>query len=99
MYNTDLIDIMRDHEGWWFKKERCWQFPLWKLEPLYDELTEKHYKVEIVKLIEDKKKERKQKKLDVDYWKEKDVVSVYGTCKKCGAGGFVGKDGLCSRCR
>ena len=59
IYNTDLVDIMREHRGWWFRKEKCWQFPLWKLEPLYDELTSKHYNVEITKLIEQPKKEQK----------------------------------------
>ena len=98
MYNTDLVEIMQDHKGWFFRKERCWQFPLWKLEPLYDELTSKRYNVEITKLIEQPKKEdKKQKK--IDYWMDKDTVAVFGTCTKCGQRGFVGKDNLCVKCK
>ncbi|GAH45483.1 unnamed protein product [marine sediment metagenome] len=99
IYNTDLIDIMRSHRGWWFKGEKCWQLPLWKLEPLYDELTDKHYKVEIVKLIEEPKKPKPKQQYDIDYWADKDVMSVWGECKKCGRGGFVGKNELCARCK
>jgi len=98
MYNPDLIDIMREHKGWWFRKEKAWQFPLWKLEQLYDDLKKNHYNVEITKLIEKpKKKDKNQTK--IDYWADKDVISVYGKCKKCGQGGFVGKNGLCVRCK
>jgi len=100
MWNPDLVEIMRDHKGWWYRKEKCWQFPLWKLEPIYDELTSKHYSVEITKLIEKpKKKDKNQTKLKIDYWKDKDVIQVYGKCKKCGQGGFIDKNGLCTRCK
>ena len=98
MWNPDLVEIMRDHKGWWYRKEKCWQFPLWKLEPLYEELTKKQYSVEITKLLEKSKKE-KTKQVKIDYWKDKDVIGVYGTCKKCGGGGFIGKDGLCTKCK
>jgi len=100
MYNTDLVEIMQSHNGWWYRKERCWQMPLWKLEALYDELTTKKYSVEITKLIEQPKKEDKeQTKLDIDYWEDKEVIAVLGKCKKCGQGGFVDKDSLCVRCK
>jgi len=49
MYNTDLVDIMNDHDGWWNRKERCWQFPNHKFDRLYDELTDKMYRVRIIK--------------------------------------------------
>jgi len=101
IYNTDLIDIMRENRGWWFKKEKCWQFPLWKLEPLYDELTAKRYNVEITKMIEQPKKEKPkpQKRLNIDYWKEPGIISKYGKCKECGKGGFVDKNELCVLCK
>lgn len=102
MYNTDLVEIMQEHEGWWYRKEKCWQFPLWKLEALYDDLTKKMYRVEITKLVEQPKKEDKnQKKLEIETntWKDKEVLSVYGKCKKCGQGGFVNKEKLCVKCK
>ncbi|GAH93250.1 unnamed protein product, partial [marine sediment metagenome] len=49
MYNNDLVDIMRKHKGWWIRYEKCWQFPLWKFEEFYDDLTNNKYKVEIRK--------------------------------------------------
>jgi len=50
MWNDDLVDIMREHNGWWNKKERAWQFPNYKFDELYDELTKKMYKVRIMRL-------------------------------------------------
>jgi len=49
MYNTDLVDIMNDNNGWWYRKERCWVFPNNKFDSLYDELTKKMYKVRITR--------------------------------------------------
>lgn len=100
MYNIDLINIMQKHRGWWFRKEKAWQFPLWKLEDVYDDLTKEHYNVEITKLIEQPKKEdKKQTKLNIDYWKDKDVIGVYGKCIKCGNAGFIDKNKICGRCK
>ena len=38
------------------------------------------------------------KKKGIDYFKDKDVVSVMGNCKKCGNYRSISKDGLCVRC-
>jgi len=98
MYNPDLIDIMREHQGWWFRKEKCWQFPLWKFDAIYDHLKREKYSVEI-RALEEKKKPEKQTKLEIDYWLDKEVVSVPGNCKKCGEWHFLNKDGICVKCR
>jgi len=50
MWNDDLVDKMRDHNGWWNKKERAWQFPLYKFSEVYDDLTKSLYRVKILKL-------------------------------------------------
>ena len=50
MWNDDLVDKMREHNGWWNNKERAWQFPLYKFEQIYDDLTKSLYRVEILKL-------------------------------------------------
>lgn len=52
MYNDDLIDIMREHSGWWYKKERCWQFPVSKFSELYDDLKKNLYAVDVLNLEE-----------------------------------------------
>jgi len=102
MYNTDLIDIMREHGGWWFKKEKAWQFPIGKLTEVYERLTNEKYNVQIIKLEEKPKipktsfKMKKQEPFDM--FKNPDVVSVGGTCKKCKQHHFIGKDGLCVEC-
>lgn len=49
MYNIDLLDIMRSHNGYYFKKEKAWIFPVYKQSELYNELTNKHYNVIFVK--------------------------------------------------
>ena len=98
MYNTDLVDIMQEHQGWWFRKEKCWQFPLWKFEAVYDHLSKEKYKIEIKK-IEEKEKPKTQTKLEIDYWAEPDVVAVPGNCKQCGEWHFLNREGLCHICR
>jgi hypothetical protein len=52
MYNDDLVDIMREHNGWWFHNEKCWQFPVNRLSEIYDDLTSKMYRVSITPLKE-----------------------------------------------
>lgn len=48
-YNTDLIDIMREHKGWYFKHDKSWVFPLSKFEKIKDELIHLMYDVRISK--------------------------------------------------
>lgn len=48
-YNEDIIDIMRDYNGWYFKHDKSWVFPLDKLSEIRDELIHNMYKVEIKK--------------------------------------------------
>ena len=52
MYNTDLVDIMNEHKGWWKSKDRYWQFPIWKFQEVYDDLKKNLYAVDIVTLEE-----------------------------------------------
>jgi len=47
-YNSDLVDIMRDHNGYYFRKEKAWIFPVEKLYTIKDELTQKMYSVKII---------------------------------------------------
>ena len=103
IYNTDLVDIMHDHKGWFFYKEKAWVFPASKLGELRDELKRKMY---IVKIIKDEGQrtipERKapvNRTLDDNVWNDKEVLFVAGKCKKCGQYGFIGKSGLCVRCK
>jgi len=102
MYNTDLIDIMREHDGWWFKKEKAWQFPIGKLTEVYEHLTNERYNVTIIKLEEKPKESRKPfkltKQIPLDMFKNPDVVSIGGICKECKQYHFIGKDGLCVEC-
>lgn len=37
-------------------------------------------------------------KEDIDPFKDKDIISVLGNCKKCGEYGFINKEGLCVKC-
>lgn len=98
-YNTDIIDIMRQHRGWWNRKEKAWQFPVSKFQELYDNIKQNHYATEIRKLEDKEYKPRKpkpQKTLDV--WSDPDTVSVAGHCKECGLWHFLNKSGVCLMC-
>ena len=46
-YNPDLVDIMKDHGGWYIPKTKSWQFPLNKLDAVQDSLREDGYRVHI----------------------------------------------------
>jgi len=106
MYNTDLVDIMRDHNGWWFRKEKAWQFPVGKLTELRDHLTKEKYNVTITKLEETqerafrgKKSPIKTKQVPLDMFDNPDVVSVPGHCKSCKQYHYLDREGYCLECR
>ena len=101
MYNTDLIDIMREHDGWWFRREKAWQFPIGKLTEVYDHLTNEKYNVQITKLEEKERPKRtfkSTKQTSLDMFKNPDVVSIPGYCKECKQYHFIGRDDLCVKC-
>lgn len=101
MYNTDLVDLMHMHNGYFFRKEKAWVFPLSKLEELRDELVKRMYNVHIVKEQGQAtlpKEQEAPRQAVTDVWKEDSVFLVAGHCKKCGNYGFCSKDGLCGRC-
>jgi len=99
MYNTDIIDVMRDHNGWWNRKDKAWQFPISKFQEVYDDIKQHHYATEIQKMEGQEKpvrKPRPQKTIDV--WSNPDTVSVAGHCKECGLWHFLNKEGMCLMC-
>lgn len=49
-YNSDLVEIMQSHNGRWHPKEKCWSFPLNKLQEIRDELTQKMYQTSVTKV-------------------------------------------------
>ena len=49
-YNSDLVEIMQIHKGWWHGKEKSWSFPLFKLKEIRDELEQKMYQVSVTKV-------------------------------------------------
>lgn len=48
-YNTDLIDIMHDFNGFYIHTEKSWQFPSSKLSILRETLKHKMYDVRLIK--------------------------------------------------
>lgn len=104
MYNTDLIDIMREHHGYFFRKEKAWVFPAQKQSELYNELTAKLYRVEIMNPQNQTtfnlkpRVERPKKEPTFNPWDDEGVFVVLGTCKACNQYVFVNKDKLCVRC-
>jgi len=96
-YNLDLVEIMRNYNGYFFRKEKAWCFPIHKYQDIKDELTKKMYSVEVKKVSAKEKPKYVQKKINV--FDDPDVVSVSGTCKKCKQGAQVDENGLCVRCK
>lgn len=89
MYHYKLYDVMKKHKGFWFKKEKCWIFSENKLGELQSDIEKLHHKVSIIS---------DGGKIE-NIFDDEDIVSVYGHCKKCGNGGFIGRDELCTKCK
>ncbi|MFW6130047.1 MAG: hypothetical protein ACOC56_02610 [Atribacterota bacterium] len=47
-YNEDLVEIMRDFNGFWNKKQKAWFLPAYKKSELRDELVRRMYNVVIL---------------------------------------------------
>lgn len=88
---------MRDCEGWYFKKEKAWTFPIKRFQKVYDALKDAGYTVNTTMEVPKPSRERKVTKKES--FSNPDVIAVYDVCEKCGLDNFVGRDGLCSLCR
>ena len=95
-YNLDLVEIMRKHKGYFFRKEKAWCFPIHKLDEIRDELTHKMYNVQTKAVSTPPKPVYVQKKINV--FDNPDVISVAGICKKCKQYTQVYENGVCGRC-
>lgn len=91
-YDTDLVDIMRSHKGYFYRGEKAWVFPSHKYDAIRSELKSKHYDVRFVTSATQTTFATKRKE-------KSEVLSTFGHCKKCGEGAFCNKDGLCVRCK
>ena len=83
IYNVDLLDVMREHKGWWNKKEKAWIFSLHKLPALQDNLSSKMYRIRII-----------TEKPTIP----NEEVCVEGMCKKCYSLVLVNRKRLCKKC-
>jgi len=103
MYNTDLVDIMRSHKGYFFRADKSWVFPEAKRTDLYDELTSKgynvHYLTPMSKAPVQIPLKHEEKEFDKDHPDYGDAFMVAGHCKKCNKWGFLFRDGLCGECK
>jgi len=92
-YDPKIVSVMRTYKGWYRGQPvKHWQFKPHMETEIIEALKKKGFFVRIFSKNPPKKKKP-------DPFAEKDVISVYGKCKKCGEHGFVGKDGLCTRCK
>lgn len=94
-YNTDIIEIMREHHGRWKRNDKCWTFPLTLKSKLIDTLQQKKYRVQIVS---SKEAQKKQVVDSTHYFDDKDVILVWGLCKKCNQKKLIGQDCMCVKC-
>lgn len=100
-YNSDLVDIMREEDGLWHRKDKNWIFPLSKLSQIREALVSKKYRVKIISETNEEKSKRfnqRRKKSREELFKDKDIISVWGVCSSCKQECFIGKDGICTRC-
>ena len=101
-YNEDIIDVMRAHKGYWYKKDKSWVFPETKRTELYNELTSKGYNINYLTpmsqtTLETPVKKKVEKVEEIDPWKD-GAFMMAGYCIKCGTWGFCYKSGICGRC-
>jgi len=93
-YNKDLVDIMRELEGWWMNKKKCWMFPTSMLSRVREKLVSEGYKVNILK----EKEQEKIKDNFEDRFNDPDVIGVYGNCSVCGGYESLNKEKKCRKC-
>ena len=91
-FEQPLYQIMKSYNGYYYKPNKCWIFPLKEFEKIKKDIKEKGYPVTIL-VKED------QSTFVENVFDEPDVIAVYGKCKKCGSEGFVNKESLCILCR
>lgn len=100
-YNSDLVDIMREEDGLWHRKDKNWIFPLTKLSQIREALVSKKYKIKIISETDKEKSKRfnqPRKKSREELFKDKDIISVWGVCSSCKQECFIGRDGICVKC-
>ena len=97
-YNSDLVDLMRELGGWYIYKKMCWMFPATRKQEVIDKIKDERYRVTVLEDKEPTVKEVKQQPIS-ERFKDPDVVSVWGLCKKCNEKKFVGIDCICGQCR
>jgi len=97
-YNEDLVEIMRDMDGWWIYKKMCWMFPASKKSEIIDKLKECKYKVNILPDVDYERKKVEYKYDIKKVFEDEDVTQVWGLCKKCNQKKFINKNCLCTEC-
>lgn len=90
-YDQKIVKLMQNlktqlHAGRYQKYPvPHWEFPISDQRSVIEYLKSAHLHVRIFKRRD-------------EFPQDADVVSILGTCKKCGRYAFCGRDGLCPRC-
>jgi len=101
-YNSDLVELMKELDGWYMRSDKAWQFKLGLFTTVVDTLKKNLYTVDIKnKNSNDKSistEVKQEKKYNYDGFKDNEVVSIFGKCKKCKLENFVNRNKLCATC-
>ena len=93
MYDNELYNVMKQHNGFWLKREKFWIFPEDKLESIKKDIESKGHEVYVLS------KEKETYQLENPFSNPL-VVAVFGNCKVCGKySGNINKTGVCLQCR
>lgn len=97
-YNEDLVEIMKELNGWYISKTQMWMFPAYRLSEIRDLLISKKYRVTIVSEKGPERSTAKVPSIDDRFKKNPNIVAIMGKCKSCGYTLFIDRQHSCTEC-
>jgi len=97
-YNKDIVDIMREESGIWHSKQKAWFFPLGCYSDIREALVKKGYNVVTFNETDRPQPANEYKYLQKLFDEDDDLVSLWGTCKKCKHKKFINRGFLSTEC-
>lgn len=97
-YNNDIVNIMREQSGIWHKKKKAWFFPLDQYSDIREALISEGYTVTTFTEEDRKTPAKEYHYLQQLFDEDDDLVSLWGTCKKCKHKKFINRGFLCTEC-
>jgi len=91
-YDKELHLLMKEKQGKYIKSKTAWEYPLNKIDDIYNSIKNKGYQISIIS-------NKDGKYISENIFDCPDVVGVYGYCSSCKKYRFLNKENLCYECK